>query len=184
MPLSSQLAVFGGGCFWCTEGIFQRLRGVQKVTSGYAGGNVPNPSYESVCSGNTGHAEVIQIEYDPTMIEYKTLLEVFFHTHNPTTLNSQGNDAGTQYRSIILFTTPEQKTVAETYIQELTDAKEFSKPIVTEVQPLTQFYPAEEYHQNYFNANGDAPYCQVMIAPKIQKLLEKYGHLVDDKHTS
>src|SRR5947199_9751402 len=147
--MKSEVAVFGGGCFWCTEAVFNELRNVRSVVSGYAGGNVKNPTYEQVCGGLTGHAEVIKIEFDPSQITFKDLLTVFFATHDPTTLNRQGNDVGTQYRSAIFYANEEEKKVAESYIAQITDAKAFSKPIVTKLEPLKAFYPAEAYHQNY-----------------------------------
>ena len=163
-------ATFGSGCFWCTEAVFQQLKGVASVTSGYAGGEVPNPTYEQVCSGQTGHAEVIRVEYDPEVVDYETLLEVFWKTHDPTTLNRQGNDIGTQYRSVVMFHDEDQQKLAEHYKQKLEDAGVFSDPIVTEIVPAATFYAAEKYHQNYFNQNQNQPYCQVMIAPKLKKL--------------
>ena len=166
----SESAVFGGGCFWCTEAIFQSLRGVTAVAPGYAGGMVANPSYEAVSGGNTGHAEVIRIEFDPSQIAFNDLLTVFFATHDPTTLNRQGADVGTQYRSIILYTTDAQKNDAEAFIKKLTDSDVKGKPVVTEVKPLDKFYEAEDYHHNYFKNNGGQPYCQVIIEPKVQKL--------------
>lgn len=162
-----EIAVFGGGCFWCTEAIFQNLKGVTKVVSGYAGGKTPNPTYEKLHSANTGHAEVIEIEFDPNIISYEKLLEVFFATHNPTTPNRQGNDVGEEYRSIILTTTPEQESTALNYIKKI--KSEFSGPVITEIQTLDQFYPAETYHQNYYQTNANQPYCQVVISPKLKK---------------
>jgi len=175
---NKQIAVFGGGCFWCTEAIFQNLRGVAKVTSGYAGGNIENPSYEAVCSGRTGHAEVVKIEFDPTAIPYSVLLEVFFATHDPTTLNRQGHDAGEQYRSVVFYTSEAQKQEAVRLIDALSDSGEYDKAIVTEIKPLEQFYPAEDYHQNYFNENKTQPYCQAVIRPKLQKLKKQYSALL------
>lgn len=174
----TQEAVFGGGCFWCTEAIFQMLKGVTSVTSGYAGGDKENPDYHSVSAGTTGHAEVIKVAFDPEVIAYETLLEVFFATHDPTTLNKQGNDVGEQYRSVILYTSDEQKNQAQEYIKKLEDAGEFPDKVVTEVQPLGDFYTAEEYHQNYYNENQDKPYCQIVISPKIQKFKEKHPELL------
>jgi peptide-methionine (S)-S-oxide reductase len=179
----NEIAVFGGGCFWCTEAIFNRLKGVTSVISGYAGGEMENPGYYDVSEGTTGHAEVIKIEFDPSIISYRTLLEVFFATHNPTTLNQQGADVGTQYRSLILYTAEEQKKEADEYIEILNKSGKYEQPVVTEVQKLSQFYDAESYHQKYFEKNTDAPYCQVVIAPKIQKLLNKYGNLVKKEDT-
>ena len=164
-----QVATFGNGCFWCTEAIFQRLNGVEKVVSGYSGGKVKNPTYKEVCSGLTGHAEVIQITYDPKKISFDELLEVFWKTHDPTTLNRQGADEGTQYRSAVFYHNEEQKQLATEYRKKLDASGAFDNPIVTEVTPFTEFYPAEDYHQNYFNLNGTAPYCSYVIQPKIEK---------------
>ena len=172
--MKTEIAVFGGGCFWCTEAIFSMLNGVVAVKPGYAGGYSQNPDYESVSSGETGHGEVIQIEFDPGVIPYNDLLDVFFHTHNPTTMNQQGADVGTQYRSIILYTSEEQKMEAENFIGELENSGEFKDFIVTEVKPLVQFYEAENYHKNYYIRNIEQPYCQVVISPKLTKLREKY----------
>ncbi len=169
-------ATLGGGCFWCTEAIFKRLRGVEKVIPGYAGGHTFNPTYEEVCTGTTGHAEVVQITFNPEIIDYETLLRVFFATHDPTTPNQQGNDYGPQYRSIILYHNENQRRVAEKVMEEL--AKEFDKPIVTEVKPLEAFFPAEEYHHNYFERNPTKPYCQVVIAPKVEKFVKNFHHLL------
>ncbi|MDD5260850.1 MAG: peptide-methionine (S)-S-oxide reductase MsrA [Methylacidiphilales bacterium] len=163
-----ELASFGGGCFWCIDAVFERLDGVKKVTSGYAGGTHARPTYEEVCSGSTGHAEVVQISFDPAKISYEKLLEVFWQAHDPTTLNRQGPDFGTQYRSIILYQNEKQKAAAEKSKAEA--AKKFSSPIVTEIVPLKEFYPAENYHQDYFRLNGHAPYCRFVIAPKVEKL--------------
>jgi peptide-methionine (S)-S-oxide reductase len=163
-------ATLAGGCFWCTEAIFQRLKGVDTVIAGYTGGTVKNPSYREVCTGTTGHAEGIQIIYDPKVISFTDLLEVFFKFHDPTTLNSQGADHGTQYRSGIFYHSEEQKKTAEKVIKELTDAKAFDDPIVTEITPYTNFYSAEDYHQNYFNNNKEQGYCRVVINPKVEKL--------------
>jgi peptide-methionine (S)-S-oxide reductase len=174
----TERAVFGGGCFWCTEAIFSRLRGVKSVTSGYAGGHTADPSYEEVCSGNTGHAEVVSVEFDPQIISYDQLLEVFLHTHNPTTPNRQGNDKGTQYRSIILTTSDEQVEQAQRAIGAFNAEKVFDELAVTEVKPLEGFYPAEDYHERYYERNGEAPYCQVVINPKLAKFREKYAELI------
>jgi len=170
-------AYFGGGCFWCTEAIFQKLKGVLSVKPGYAGGTTEKPTYEEVCMGNTGHAEVIEVTYDPTIISYLTLLDVFFHTHNPTTRNMQGRDVGSQYRSIILYTSPDQQKEAEEYIQKLNADKEYPNPIVTEVAPLTMFYEAEEYHKNYYTKNPNNAYCSYVITPKISEFQERYTQL-------
>jgi peptide-methionine (S)-S-oxide reductase len=165
-----EIATFGSGCFWCTEAVYQRLKGVEKVVSGYSGGHVDKPTYKQVCGGDTGHAEVIQVHYDPTAVSYEQLLEVFWKTHDPTTLNRQGNDYGTQYRSVIFYHNDEQKKLAEEYKRKLEDAKIWEDPIVTEVSPLKNFYPAEDYHQNYYNDNAAQPYCSFVIRPKIVKL--------------
>ncbi|CAM3816112.1 peptide-methionine (S)-S-oxide reductase MsrA [Mucilaginibacter galii] len=163
-------ATFGMGCFWCSEAIFQRLKGVVKVESGYAGGNYKNPTYEDVCTGNTGHAEVVQVTFEPEVISYKELLEIFWKMHDPTTLNRQGADVGTQYRSIIFYHTPQQKTLAEAYKTELNKEKVYPDPIVTQIAPFSNFYVAENYHQNYFKLNGREPYCRMVILPKVDKL--------------
>ena len=163
-----ELATFGGGCFWCMEAVFERLPGVKSVTSGFAGGRTANPTYEQVCTGTTGHAEVTQIEFDPANISYEKLLEVFWQAHNPTTLNQQGADEGTQYRSIILYHDEAQKVAAEK--SKAAAQKNFKRPIVTEIVPFTKFYRAEGYHQAYYDNNSSAPYCQVVIAPKLEKL--------------
>ena len=168
------VATFGGGCFWCTEAIFQRLKGVKKVVSGYSGGKIKNPTYREVCSGLTGHAEVIQVTYDPSETSFAELLEVFFSTHDPTTLNRQGADTGTQYRSVIFYHNEEQKRIAESFKKELNDANAFRKPVVTEISPISDFYAAENYHQDYYNANTEAPYCQFVIAPKLEKFTAKF----------
>jgi peptide-methionine (S)-S-oxide reductase len=168
------VATLGGGCFWCTEAIFDQLKGVGKVESGYSGGKVPNPSYEDVCTGSTGHAESIQITFNPKQISFKEILQIFFTTHDPTTLNRQGADVGTQYRSAIFYHNPDQEAVAKQVIKETNAAKIWKKPIVTEVVPFKAFYKAEDYHQEYFKNNSRQPYCQVVIAPKIVKLREHY----------
>lgn len=162
-------ATFGSGCFWCTEAIFQRLKGVVKVESGYSGGRRENPSYDQVCSGATGHAEVIQLTYDPSQIEFEDLLEVFWKTHDPTTLNRQGNDIGTQYRSVIFYHDENQKEKAEEYKKKLNDAGIFDNPIVTEISQFQKFYPAEKSHQDYYNNNPAQPYCSFVITPKLAK---------------
>jgi peptide-methionine (S)-S-oxide reductase len=165
-----QTVTFGMGCFWCSEAIFIRLKGVVKVQSGFSGGTVKNPSYEDVCTGETGHAEVVQVDYDPSVITYTDLLEVFWKMHDPTTLNRQGEDVGTQYRSVIFYRTPEQKAEAEKYKAELNRQKVYPHPIVTEIVPFKAFYKAEDYHQNYFALNGKKPYCRLVIQPKVDKL--------------
>lgn len=164
----TEIADFGGGCFWCMEAVFERLPGVISVTSGYAGGHTENPTYHDVCSGTTGHAEITQIEFDPAKISYDKLLEVFWQAHDPTTLNRQGADEGTQYRSIILYRDEKQRLEAEK--SKLEAQKNFKHPIVTEIVPLKKFYPAEDYHQQYYDENSNAPYCQIVIAPKLNKL--------------
>jgi len=172
------VAVFGGGCFWCTEAIFDELRGVKSVISGYAGGTTYNPSYEQVCSGRTGHAEAIKIEFDPAEISFRDLMTVFFATHDPTTLNRQGNDVGTQYRSAIFFADEQQKTEATALIKELEETKTFNNTIVTTLEPLTEFYPAEDYHQKFYANNPYQPYCQYSIPPKLNKLHKQFSALL------
>lgn len=174
MTSKFEVAVFGGGCFWCTEAIFKRVKGVEKVIPGYAGGSDPSPSYEEVSTSSTGHAEVISVEFDPKVISFNQLLEIFFHTHNPTTKDQQGADVGNQYRSLILTTNNEQLEQAEKYIKKLVTSKEFKAPIVTEVKPLERFFPAEGYHHDYYTNNPHSPYCQLVIEPKIKKFLEQY----------
>jgi peptide-methionine (S)-S-oxide reductase len=164
-----ETATFGSGCFWCTEAIFQQLKGVHSVVSGYSGGQLPNPTYEQVLTGLTGHAEVIQIQFDPEVISYQGLLEVFWRTHDPTTLNRQGNDIGTQYRSVIFYHSPEQQKLAEHFRTQLNTANAFGRPVVTEISPYSAFYEAEEYHQNYFARNRNKSYCKFVIAPKLDK---------------
>ena len=166
----TETATFAGGCFWCTEAVFLQLNGVKSVVSGYSGGDVANPSYEDVVGGDTGHAEAIQITFDPHLISYPELLEVFWNTHDPTTLNRQGNDVGPQYRSVIFAHSPEQKRLAEHYKQRLNEVNAFGRPIVTTVDDFTQFYPAESYHQEYFDNNRSQGYCQFIIAPKVDKV--------------
>jgi peptide-methionine (S)-S-oxide reductase len=168
-------AYFGTGCFWCTEAIFQRLKGVAKVTSGYSGGTVSDPTYEEVCTGTTGHAETCRVLYNPTVISYDELLEVFWKTHDPTTLNRQGNDIGPQYRSVIFYTNPSQKEKAEHYKAALDKSGAFNNPIVTAIEPYRNFYSAENYHQDYYDQNGGQPYCRFVIAPKVEKF-EKVFH--------
>lgn len=165
-----QKATFGMGCFWCSEALFQNLDGVASVRSGYEGGTVANPTYEEVCSGNTGHAEVIEVTYDPTKIKYDELLEVFWKSHDPTTLNRQGADVGTQYRSVVFYHNEEQKQIAEKYKKELNDTKALGKPVVTAISKAGPFYVAENYHQDYFNKNSNEPYCRLVILPKMEKL--------------
>ena len=169
-----ELATLGGGCFWCLEAVFKDLKGVESVVSGYAGGEVENPSYEQVCGGRTGHAEVVQIAFDPDVVTYRDLLDVFFTIHDPTTKDRQGADVGPQYRSIILYHSPEQKAAAERAIAEQSEEGIWSAPIVTEVVPLEKFYPAEVYHQDYFEQNPRQGYCQIVIAPKVAKFRKQY----------
>jgi peptide-methionine (S)-S-oxide reductase len=175
MDNKSDVAVFGGGCFWCTEAVFEGLKGVRSVMPGYAGGVKENPTYEEVCSGSTGHAEVIRIEFDPSIISYRDLLTVFFATHDPTTRNRQGNDVGTQYRSSVFYTNEEQARAAEEMMETLNvDGKQ----LVTEIEPLSMFYPAEAYHRQYYKNNTDQPYCQVIINPKLEKLKKRFHELL------
>ncbi len=170
---NKQLATFGGGCFWCVEAVIQRLEGVEKVVSGYAGGEIDNPTYRAICTGMTGHAEVIQVTFDANVINYEDLITIFMTTHDPTTLNQQGADRGTQYRSIIMYHNEEQKATADKVMVALKDS--FENPIVTQVVPLEKFYPAEDYHQNYYNNNSFAGYCRAVINPKISKLRASYA---------
>lgn len=178
--MKNEIAVFGGGCFWCTEAVFKMLNGVSKVDPGYSGGNIPNPTYDQVCGGNTGHAECTRVEFDPGLISYKDLLTVFFGSHDPTTVNRQGADIGEQYRSVIFYSTEEQKRIAQDFIKDLNNSSEFGKPIVTEVEPLKEFYVAESYHKDYFERNKDEAYCQIVINPKLEKVVKKYGELLRD----
>jgi peptide-methionine (S)-S-oxide reductase len=175
MTPSRETATLAGGCFWCLEAVFEQLQGVEKVVSGYAGGSAPHPTYEQVCTGATGHAEVVQITFDPAVLPYRELLELFFAFHDPTTLNRQGHDVGTQYRSAIFVHSPEQRAVAEDVIAGLTRERAFDAPIVTEVAPLDVFHPAERYHQGYYRANPGQPYCNATITPKMAKLRAKYA---------
>jgi len=170
-----EIATFGNGCFWCTEAVFQQLKGVSKVESGYSGGQVENPTYKAVCTGTTGHAEVLQITFDPSVITFKELLEVFWETHDPTTLNRQGNDVGTQYRSVVFYHTEPQQKLAEEYKKRLDESGAFSAPIVTEITAFKKFYKAEDYHQNYFNLNGSQPYCTYVIRPKVEKFKKAFA---------
>jgi len=173
-----QTAVLAGGCFWCLEAVFDQVIGVTDVVSGYAGGYIPDPSYEQVCAGRTGHAEVVRLTFDPARVSYMDLLHIFFTIHDPTTLNRQGNDVGTQYRSAIFTTSPEQKDTADSVIKELGDQDLWSKRIVTQVVPLENFYPAEDYHQQYFTRNPGQGYCQFIITPKVAKFRQKYLSLL------
>jgi peptide-methionine (S)-S-oxide reductase len=171
----TQTAVLGGGCFWCVEAAFNQLQGVQRVVSGYMGGRIQNPTYEQVCSGRTGHVEVAEITFDPDVISYQDVLEVFFTAHDPTTLNRQGNDVGEQYRSVIFYRDDEQRKAAEKFIAELTKEHAFKDPIVTTVEPASTFYPAEEYHQDYFKNHPYQPYCMFVVSPKVKKIREKFA---------
>lgn len=180
IPDGLKLLTLGGGCFWCTEAVFQRLKGVEKVVSGYAGGLIPNPSYRQICSGTTGHAEVIQIYYHPDLISLEKLLEIFWATHDPTTLNRQGADAGPQYRSAIFYHNEEIQKAAENLKSRLNQAEVFENPIVTEITPFTNFYPAEDYHQDYFNLNGHQPYCQFVVKPKVDKLQKFFADYLSE----
>lgn len=172
--MAKEFATLGGGCFWCLEAIFSELNGITKVVPGYAGGYIPNPSYELVCTGRTGHAEVVQITFDPDTITYEDILNVFFTTHDPTTINRQGADVGTQYRSTILYHTPEQQTTAERVIADIEAADLWDDPIVTDVEPLHEFFPAEDYHKGYFARNTNQVYCQIVIAPKVAKFRHEH----------
>jgi peptide-methionine (S)-S-oxide reductase len=171
---STETAVLGGGCFWCLEAVFDQLAGVQSVESGYAGGKPANPTYEQVCSGATGHAEVVRVRFDPSVLSYRDLLNVFFAIHDPTTKNRQGNDVGTQYRSVVFAQSPEQRATAESVVRELDAAKLWSAPIVTEIENAAPFYEAERYHQEYFERNGGQPYCQFVVAPKVAKFRKQF----------
>ena len=174
------IATLAGGCFWCIESVFNRLRGVESAVSGYMGGHTANPTYKDICNGDTGHAEVVQVTFDPTEISYREVLEIFFTLHDPTQLNRQGNDVGTQYRSAVFWHTPEQRAEAEAVIAELTVAKQFDAPIVTEVTEAETFYPAENYHQGYFDQNPNQAYCQFVVAPKVAKARAKYALRLKD----
>ena len=173
-----EVAVFGGGCFWCTEAVFKMLRGVSSVLPGYSGGSTENPTYEEVCSGATGHVEVARVEYDPSQVSFRDLMTVFFGSHDPSTPNRQGNDVGTQYRSVIFYTTPAQKAEAEAFIADINASSKEGKPVVTTVEPLGAFYEAEDYHRDYFARHPGNPYCEVVINPKLQKVSEKVATLL------
>ena len=173
--MATETATLAGGCFWCLEAVFDQLSGVESVESGYMGGHKPDPTYRDICTGDTGHAEVVQVTFDPDVISYRELLEIFFTLHDPTQLNRQGNDVGTHYRSAIFCHTPEQKSAAEAVIAELSATQQFAAPIVTEVTAATTFYPAEDYHQGYFEQNPHQPYCQFVVAPKVAKARAKYA---------
>lgn len=175
---TKEIIILANGCFWCTEAVFSSLKGVSSVKSGYTGGATKNPTYEQVSSGNTGHAEAIRIEFDPTVISIDDILTVFFNTHDPTTLNRQGNDIGTQYRSGIFYLNDGQRQKAEAFIKELNDSKAYDKKVVTELTPFTEFYPAEDYHDQYYAVHKDEPYCRLVIAPKIEKLEKRFAELL------
>jgi len=175
MDAMQSTATFAGGCFWCTEAVFQQLQGVATVVSGYCGGETQNPNYQQVCSGGTGHAEAVQITFDPQQVSYEELLEVFLHTHDPTTLNRQGNDVGTQYRSAVFYHDETQRLAAEAMIRELDASGAFGAPIVTTLEPAGRFYAAEDYHQNYFRENPRQPYCLMVVGPKVQKFQRRYS---------
>ncbi len=178
----TETATFANGCFWCTEAVFKRLKGVKSVLPGYAGGTVKDPSYDQVCAGNTGHAESIQIKFDPKVIPFEKILDIFWHTHDPTTPNRQGNDIGTQYRSAIFFHNEKQKEIAEKSKKDLEDKGVYKNSIVTEITPIKNFYVAEDYHKDYYDNHQDAPYCNYVIDPKIHKLLQRYGSDVIEKY--
>jgi peptide-methionine (S)-S-oxide reductase len=175
---TQQIAVFGGGCFWCTEAVFTMLKGVISVAPGYAGGTVEHPTYDQVSSGTTGHVEVIKFEYDASVISYEDLLNVFFATHDPTTVNRQGNDVGPQYASVIFYASPQQRELAEAFIKRLNAQNAQGAPVVTRVEPLTMFWPAEDYHKQYYEHHKDEPYCQIVINPKLDKVKEKFAQLL------
>jgi peptide-methionine (S)-S-oxide reductase len=177
-----ETATLANGCFWCTEAIFSRVKGIKSVMPGYSGGKTNNPSYEQVCTGITGHAEATQIEYDPKIISFEKILDIFWHTHDPTTLNRQGNDVGTQYRSAIFYHDENQKNIAEKSKTELEKEGVFKNPIVTEIVPFSNFYPAENYHKEYYENNRNAPYCSFVIDPKIQKLIQKYSDKIKQEY--
>jgi peptide-methionine (S)-S-oxide reductase len=182
MDDKSEIATFANGCFWCSEAIFERLKGVKSVLPGYSGGIVENPSYDQVCTGKTGHAESIQIEFDPKVLPFEKILDIFWHTHDPTTLNRQGNDVGTQYRSAIFYHNQKQKETAEKSKRDLEKDGVYKDSIVTEITPFREFYVAEDYHKNYYDNHQDAPYCNFIIDPKVRKLLMKYGNHVKEEY--
>lgn len=173
--MNEEIVILGGGCFWCLEAVFDRLDGVKSVESGYMGGQKDNPTYQQVCSGNTGHVEVVRVTFDPNELSYRELLDVFFTIHDPTTLNRQGNDVGTQYRSVIFYTSEQQRKTAEQLIAELNAARHWPNPIVTTVEPAKKFFEAEDYHQEYFANNPNQPYCQFVVAPKVEKFQQKFA---------
>jgi len=176
--MTQETATLGGGCFWCVEAVYRETAGITSVVSGYMGGRKPNPTYQEVCSGTTAHVEVVQLTYDPQQISYREILDIFFAIHDPTTLNQQGNDIGTQYRSVIFYHSPDQQLTAQALIQELAARKTYADPIVTAVEPATEFYPAEDYHQQYFENHPYQPYCSFVVAPKVQKFRKKFAERV------
>jgi methionine-S-sulfoxide reductase len=180
-PAKLETITLGSGCFWCTEAMFQNLRGVKSAVSGYSGGKAPNPSYEQVCAGNTGHAEVVQVTFDPSTISLDDILRVFWRTHDPTTLNRQGHDVGTQYRSAVFYHNEEQRKIAEAYKAQLDKSAAFGAPIVTEITPFDKFYPAEDYHQKYYDLNPNQGYCRMVISPKVEKFNKEFDDLLDKK---
>jgi peptide-methionine (S)-S-oxide reductase len=171
----NEIATLGGGCFWCLEAVYRETEGIEKVVSGYMGGSTPHPAYKDVCSGSTGHVEVVQLTFDPDVISYRDILEIFFVIHDPTTLNRQGNDVGTQYRSVIFYHSPEQKATAEGTIREMTAERVYDDPVVTSLEPAQEFYPGEAYHQEYFENHRYQPYCAFVVAPKVQKFRKKFA---------
>lgn len=177
---NDRIATFGAGCFWCTEAVFLGVKGVHKVVSGYSGGKIKNPAYREICTGTTGHAEVTQITYDSTVVSYETLLEIFWNTHDPTTLNQQGADIGTQYRSVVFYNNEEEKKITEDYKQQLDQSGNFRNPIVTEISPLVNFYPADEDHQNYYALNPNQGYCQFVVRPKVEKFRKQFSSQLKD----
>lgn len=178
MKAVNEIIIFGGGCFWCTEAVFRQINGVVSVRSGYAGGSLPDPTYQQVCSGTSGHAEVIEIKYNALLVSLETLLDIFFDSHDPTQVNRQDNDIGSQYRSIILYNNDNQKKIIAKYIKRINESGKYSKPIVTEVVRMDKFYPAEDYHQDYYRKNSPFPYCRLVIKPKLDKITEKYINLL------
>jgi methionine-S-sulfoxide reductase len=180
-PANLETITLGSGCFWCTEAMFQNLRGVKSAVSGYSGGKIPSPSYEQVCSGNTGHAEVVQVTFDPAAVSLADVLRVFWRTHDPTTLNRQGHDVGTQYRSAVFYHNEEQREIAEQYKAQLDKSGAFDAPIVTEITKFEKFYPAEDYHQKYFDLNPNQGYCRMVIQPKVEKFNKEFAELLNDK---
>ncbi|MFZ1809527.1 MAG: peptide-methionine (S)-S-oxide reductase MsrA [Cyclobacteriaceae bacterium] len=178
--INNHIATFGAGCFWCTEAVFLGVKGVEKVVSGYSGGEIKNPAYREICTGTTGHAEVTQITFDPSVVGYETLLEIFWNTHDPTTLNQQGADVGTQYRSVVFYNNEEERKIAEDYKNQLDKSGTFKNPIVTEISPLVNFYPAEEDHQNYYALNPNQGYCQFVVRPKVEKFRKQFSSQLKD----